>query len=76
MATNEVRAAATALAGACIASATLDKLLDKGVITLDDAREILNAAMRQVGTNSQAPGAYEANGIIGNMLAGRFTART
>jgi len=72
---NEKRADATALAGACIATAILDKLHEKGLFTLEEARGVLTSAMREVGSNSQAPAAYDASTLIGEMLKGRFSAR-
>jgi hypothetical protein len=73
--TNETRARATSLVGACIASALLDALEAKGLLTLDEARGVLQNAMREVGVN-KVPEAYIASGMIGNMLSGRFTARS
>lgn len=75
MADNETRAKATALTGACIATALLDTLHSKGILTLDEARDVLKSAMQQIGLNSQAPEAYVASGMISTMLSGKFTAR-
>ncbi len=72
--TAEERGKATALAGACIAAATLDLLLSKELITIDEARGVLNNAMRKT-ADSLAPEAFAANEIIGEMLRGRFNAR-
>jgi polyhydroxyalkanoate synthesis regulator phasin len=75
MTDNETRAKPTGLVGACVATALLDTLHSKGILSLDEAREVLKEAMRQVGINSQAPEAYSATGMIANMLSGPYTAR-
>ncbi|WP_027556156.1 hypothetical protein [Bradyrhizobium sp. Cp5.3] len=75
MADNETRAKATALTGACIASALLDALYAKGILTLDEARGVLTSAMQQVGPHAQTSEGYIATGMIGNMLSGPYTAR-
>lgn len=72
---NEKRTFAIALAGGAISSALLDVLHEKGILSLDEARDVLGRALKQVGGVSQNEGAYEAMGIITTMMAGRFSAR-
>ena len=42
------QALASAIAGGAITAALIETLLDKGVLTLDEARAILNSAMRSI----------------------------
>jgi hypothetical protein len=64
-----------ALAGGMIASALLDILFHKGIITNEEARTVLNNAMKATGPlheiNTDA-----ANKIIASMLAGKYSARS
>ena len=65
-----------ALAGGAIASATLEALFDKGIITIDKGRAILSKAMLSLGPAIQnAHGAHEAFQIIGALQRGKFAAR-
>jgi hypothetical protein len=62
-----------ALAGGKVASALLDLLVEKGIITKDDARTVLNNAIKA----SPMPDVdtVSANGIIASMLSGKYSAR-
>jgi hypothetical protein len=65
-----------ALAGGAIASATLEALFDKGIITLDEGRGILDKAARSLGPVIQtAPGGHQAIQIIGALQRGKFSTR-
>jgi len=72
--TTETRTLGMTVAGSAITTALLGALCDKGLLTLDEARGVLNSALKIVGTHSQNPGAYEASGIISNMMTSRFSA--
>ena len=47
MADNTDLAMGSALAGGAIAVATIEALFDKGILTLDEARSVLDRAMRK-----------------------------
>jgi hypothetical protein len=75
MAENKA-ALGSAIAGGAIATALIEVLFDKKALTLDEARTVLDRAMRMVGAYAaQANGGFEASQIIGSLLRGRFTAR-
>lgn len=69
------QALGTAIAGGAIASALIETLFDKGILTLDEGRAVLERAMRVVGLHSQAEGGYEAFQIIASLQRGPFNAR-
>lgn len=72
----ENQALASAIAGGAITAALIESLFDKGVLSLDEARAILNGAMRSVGPYVQgSEAAFAASRIIGGMLSGKFSAR-
>jgi polyhydroxyalkanoate synthesis regulator phasin len=68
-------ALASAIAGGAIAAALIETLLDKGILTLDESRAVLDRVMRTIGAHSRDHGAFEAMRIIGGLQSGRFTAR-
>jgi len=49
--------------------------LDKGTLTLEESRTILDRALRNVSFHHQADGAREAVDIITKLMRGRFSAR-
>ena len=65
----------SAIAGGAIATALIEILFDKGVLTLGEGRRVLELAMATVGAHSQADGAMEAMRIIADLQRGRFNAR-
>ncbi|WP_400769408.1 hypothetical protein [Methylosinus sporium] len=65
----------TALAGAAIAVATIEALFDKGILSLQESRAILDHAMRALGPSMQTPEGYAASQIIAGFLRGKFSAR-
>jgi hypothetical protein len=65
----------TAIAGGAIAVALLETLHDKGVLTLEEARAVLERALGIAGTYAQANGGFEALNIITEQMRGKFTAR-
>jgi hypothetical protein len=72
---NQKRTFAMALAGGAIATALLDTLHEKGVLTLDESRAVLDRAFKQLGTVASQEGGYEAVGIVSSMMSGRYSAR-
>jgi polyhydroxyalkanoate synthesis regulator phasin len=71
------QALASAIAGGAITAALIETLFDKGVLTLDEARAILNSAMRSISPYVQeGEAAFEASQIIGGLLRGKFSARS
>lgn len=74
---NGINPQATALAGGAIASAILDVLFDKGILTLDEARSVLDKAMHAIGPVIQVPGSggLEASRIVAGMMSGKYSAR-
>jgi hypothetical protein len=71
--TNE-RAIGTALAGGVLAAATLEALFDKGLLTLDEARAVLDKTMIDLGSVGQAEGAVYARRLIASLQSGKFSA--
>jgi hypothetical protein len=69
------QALGTAIAGGAIAAALIERLFDKGVLSLDDARGVLDSAMRPAGRHAHSEGGYEASQIIASMMRGKFSAR-
>jgi len=69
------QALGSAIAGGAIAAALIETPFDKGILTLDEARTVLDRAMRAVGIHSRAEGGVEAMHVISGMMSGRFTAR-
>jgi hypothetical protein len=69
------QAKSTALAGGAIASAILDVLFDKGILTLDESRSVLAKAMQALSTTIQTPEGYEASQIVASLQRGKFSAR-
>jgi hypothetical protein len=75
MANGSDQAAATGLAGGAIAIELLETLFDKGVLSLDDSRGILERAMKSLGPVMQSPNGLHAARIIGALQTGKFSAR-
>ncbi len=65
----------SAIAGGAIAAALIEVLFDKGALTLEEARTVLDRALRLIGPHVQADGGFEASNIIPSMMKGRFTER-
>ena len=74
---GNLAATGSALAGGAIAASLVEVLFDKGVLTLAEARTVLDRAMRTLAPHlsSHSPGAYEATQIIAGMQRGKFTER-
>jgi hypothetical protein len=75
MATRDELAAGIPLAGGAIASALLEVLFDKGILSLGESRDVLDRAMKGLAPVVQTPAGFQAAGIIGAMQRGKFTAR-
>ena len=59
----------TGIAGSVIASALLDILLEKDIITLNEVGTILDRALKAASLHSQTPEGREAMQLIGVMIA-------
>lgn len=66
----------TSLAGGAIASALVQTLFDKGVLSLDESRAVLTAAMQSIAPVMQTPEGFAASHIITELLRGKFSARS
>jgi hypothetical protein len=75
MPTDDERAAATGLAGGAITAALLETLMEKNVLSRNEARAVLQKALATVGTFADTPGGQAAQGVITRMLAGKFSVR-
>ena len=71
---NEKLTFSRALAGGAIATALIDLLHKKGILTLDEARGVLESAMKEVGS-LKSEGVYETQSFIASLLGGKFSAR-
>jgi hypothetical protein len=65
----------TALAGSVIAAALLETLFDKEILTLIEARTVLDSAMHGLAPVAQSPEGFAAAQIIGALQKGKFSAR-
>jgi len=65
----------SAIAGGAIAAALIETLFDKGTLTLEESRTVLDRALRNVSFHHRADGAHEAGEIITRLMRGRFSAR-
>jgi len=71
---ESTRSHATALAGRAIASAILEALFTKGLLTLDESRGVLDRATRAIHPHIRTPEGHEAMQIIASLQHGRFAA--
>jgi hypothetical protein len=72
-ATSDIKAAGTGLAGGAIASALLDILIEKNVITRADARTVLDRAATAISPHVGTPAGKEAIQTIAVLKIGRFS---
>jgi hypothetical protein len=72
---GSARAIGQGLAGGAIASAMLETLMAKNVLTLDEARDVLQIAMRTIGPHMRTPEGFQASQVVGELLRGKFSAR-
>lgn len=75
MATSEELREGMAVAGGALASAILVALFDKGLISLEESRAVLDQAMKSLAPVMQTPAGFHAAGIIGALQRGKFSAR-
>ena len=62
----------TVLAGGLVISALLDTLHSKGILTPEESRKVLDAALASVGPYAESREGFEATQVIG-LLRVRFT---
>jgi hypothetical protein len=72
--TGDKLALGSAIAGGAIAAALIETLFDKGTLTFEESRTVLDRALRNVGFHHPANGAREAADIITKLMRGRFSA--
>ena len=65
-----------AIAGGALVAALIEVLLDKGALTLEESRTVLDRALRNVGFHQRANGAREAADVITKLMQGRFASRS
>lgn len=65
----------TSLAGGAIASVLVETLFDKGILSLDESRGVLDRALRSLGPVMQTPEGFAAAQFIGSLQRGKFSAR-
>jgi len=73
--TNEKLAIGSAIAGGALVTALIEVLFDKGALTLEESRTVLDRALHKVGVHQPASGAREAADIITKLMHGRFASR-
>jgi hypothetical protein len=73
--TNEKLAIGSAIAGGALVTALIEVLFDKGALTLEESRTVLEHALHKVGVHQPASGAREAADAITKLMHGRFASR-
>lgn len=73
--TSDTSADGAILANSFMGAALVDVLLDKGVINIDDARKIVDAALRALGPIIRTPQGYLAGQILTGMMSGKYSKR-
>ncbi len=73
--TIDEMAAGNALAGGAVAASLVETLFDKGILTLDEARGVLDRASRCLSPVVSTPAGIHAARVIGGMLQTKFSAR-
>jgi hypothetical protein len=71
--TSDIKAAGTGLVGGAIASALLDILIEKNVITRADVRAVLDRASVAISAHVGTPAGKEAIQTIAILMTGRFS---
>jgi hypothetical protein len=74
--TGEKLALGSAIAGGALAAALLEMLFDKGALTLEESRTVLERALYNIGVHQRAIGGREAADIITKLMHGRFATRS
>ena len=65
----------SAIAGGAIVAALIEVLLDKGILSVEEARTVLDRALRNVGFHQRADGGREAADLITKLMRGRFSSQ-
>jgi hypothetical protein len=73
--TGEKLALGAAIAGGALAAALLEMLFDKGALTLEESRTVLERALHNIGVHQRVNGGREAADIITKLMHGRFATR-
>jgi hypothetical protein len=73
--TGDKPALGSAIAGGAIVTALLEVLLEKGTLSVEEARTVLERALRNVGFHQRSAGAREAADAITKLMRGRFAER-
>jgi hypothetical protein len=71
--TGDKLALGSAITGGAIAAALIETLFDKGALTLEESRTVLDRALRNISFHHRADGTREA--VITKLMTGRFSAR-
>jgi len=74
--TGDKLALGSAIAGGALVAALIEVLLDKGALTLEESRTILDRALRNISFHQRANGAREAAEVITKLMQGRFASRS
>jgi len=72
---GEKLAHGSAIAGGALATALLEMLFDKGMLTLEESRTVLERALHNIGIHQRADGGREAADLITKLMHGRFATR-
>jgi len=65
----------SAIAGGAIVAALIEVLLDKGILSVEESRTVLDHALRNVGFHQGANGGREGADLITRLMRGRFSSR-
>ena len=65
----------SAIAGGAIVAALIEVLLDKGILSVEESRTVLDHALRNVGFHQGANGGREAADLSSRLMRGRFSSR-
>ena len=74
--TGDKLALGSAIAGGALVAALIEVLFDKGALTLEESRTILDRALRNISFHQRANGAREAADVITKLMQGRFASRS
>jgi hypothetical protein len=72
---SDKRIDGSSLAGGLIATVLLDTLRNKGILSLDECRSILDKALRAVGPDIHSAEGGAASRLIAGLLSGHYSAR-
>jgi hypothetical protein len=72
---SRIKAEGIAIAGGAIAVALLEALVDKNVLTLEEAHVVLEQSIATTGLHFRTPAGAEATKIISALMSDRFSNR-